>query len=612
MTNGISSIAELRNAIEAGQIGEINFQTVATTRNTVQPAWMDLFSSSGVKTTPLDLSASAGVATQLTSSTTGALPLNEGNVSPKKRYLLDVQVNNSGATTVPLTGYLCDLLLYYNISLNSATSLNNTATLPRYTDGVGVQAIVTQAGNSLRPFENQTGPTSLSITYTDSANNSTSSSLYSNAMIAPTTTTVTVQTLPAGIAITPDNSKVLVCNNTTGSVSVITVSNNSVTNITGLSFPCGIAVMPDGSHAYFVNRGGNQVKAIDLSNNTISATISSVGTNPIGIAINPAGTLVYAVGGSSKNLYEITISSNTITHTIDLTNGGANTVDGPSAVAVNPAGTFAYVTNTTNTDQAYYKVNLSTYAVTRVAVASFKENSLAINPAGTKMYISGSANGTIKVIDLSTDTVTATISVANASSGTQIQVNSLAINSTGSYMYATSDSGFCVIDLATNTVVSTYTYATTSVSGAGSVCIDSTGTFIYFSNGGSGATNVVYAAASNPNELFTAQTGTDAYGSAASTGSGGPFLPMGSSGQGIKHIDSYTITNSQSANATAILVKPLMAFSVANFNTPSEKDMFFQYLSAPQIQDGACLGLIVGGVSNVGQVYNVRIRYVWV
>lgn len=39
---------------------------------------------------------------------------------------------------------LCDFLLYYpaNVVTGTPTTLNNTATLPRYTDGVGVQCIV--------------------------------------------------------------------------------------------------------------------------------------------------------------------------------------------------------------------------------------------------------------------------------------------------------------------------------------------------------------------------------------------------------------------------------------------------------------------------------------
>ena len=82
----------------------------------------------------------AGTATQLTSATQGALPLNAA-VSPSTRHILNMQVlSNANLGTI----ILVDLLLYYPglVVTGTPTTITNSATLPRYTDGVGVMGMM--------------------------------------------------------------------------------------------------------------------------------------------------------------------------------------------------------------------------------------------------------------------------------------------------------------------------------------------------------------------------------------------------------------------------------------------------------------------------------------
>jgi len=71
---------------------------------------------------------------------------------------------SNSATGLPLPLILCDYLLYYpsvDDSISDTQILDNTVTLPRYTDGKGVQVIaVTVAG--------RTGGQSFYFTYTNS------------------------------------------------------------------------------------------------------------------------------------------------------------------------------------------------------------------------------------------------------------------------------------------------------------------------------------------------------------------------------------------------------------------------------------------------------------
>jgi len=93
---------------------------------------------------------------------------------------------------------------------------------------------------------------------------------------------------PAGVAITPDGSRLYVANSGTNTVSVINTSDNTVIKtITVGSNPKGVAITPDGARGYVTNFGSNTVSVIDTATNAVVATIA-VGTNPcceMGIAI---------------------------------------------------------------------------------------------------------------------------------------------------------------------------------------------------------------------------------------------------------------------------------------------------------------------------------------
>lgn len=63
-------------------------------------------------------------------------------VSPSSKYLYNLTVATSSATGTPLTLLLCDYLLYYPFVDQGTTDLQtmtNSTSLPRYTDGKGVQ-----------------------------------------------------------------------------------------------------------------------------------------------------------------------------------------------------------------------------------------------------------------------------------------------------------------------------------------------------------------------------------------------------------------------------------------------------------------------------------------
>ena len=99
-------------------------------------------------------------------SATGG-PIKEGNVGGGTGYkhILSAAAQTAAATTAPCVLMLVDLLGFYPITSVTTTgnqALNNTVTLPRYTDGAGVQAFVTPSTVM------GAGTPNIQLTYTDS------------------------------------------------------------------------------------------------------------------------------------------------------------------------------------------------------------------------------------------------------------------------------------------------------------------------------------------------------------------------------------------------------------------------------------------------------------
>ena len=82
------------------------------------------------------------------------------------KHLLNAAAQTAAATTAPCVLMLVDLLGFYpitTVTTTGAQTLNNTVTLPRYTDGAGVQAFLTPSTVMGAATPN------LSINYTNSA-----------------------------------------------------------------------------------------------------------------------------------------------------------------------------------------------------------------------------------------------------------------------------------------------------------------------------------------------------------------------------------------------------------------------------------------------------------
>lgn len=124
--------------------------------------WFDLSMSPGMPVPKYWFDAPPAVAKAVAQSTDGGI-FHGANVSPYKKYARIMTSLANAATALPMPIILCDYLLYYpsiDDSVTDPQTLDNSVTLPRYTDGAGVQVIAVSVAG-------RTGGQSFSFSYTN-------------------------------------------------------------------------------------------------------------------------------------------------------------------------------------------------------------------------------------------------------------------------------------------------------------------------------------------------------------------------------------------------------------------------------------------------------------
>lgn len=158
-------IQNLEQLVQAEIDGKENRYTWRKTPSQVTTAglWFDLSMSPGRPVPKYWFDAPPMVAKTVGYASDGGLE-HGGGVSPSEKYLRLTTGIATAATALPLTMILCDYLLYYpsvDDSVLDEQIMDNTVTLPRYTDGEGVQVIAISVAG-------RTGGARFYFTYTNS------------------------------------------------------------------------------------------------------------------------------------------------------------------------------------------------------------------------------------------------------------------------------------------------------------------------------------------------------------------------------------------------------------------------------------------------------------
>lgn len=159
---GFNSVRQLVDA-EVND-GSFKFSTFrkAPVQTTTQGLWFDLSMSPG-NPPPQYYAASPTVAVQMKYSTDGGLFHGPATVD-RSKHLRELCLTSNSATGLPCPFILCDYLMFYPFIDEGSTDeqpLTNSVTLPRYTDGKGVQVMAVSVAG-------RTGGQTFRFTYTNS------------------------------------------------------------------------------------------------------------------------------------------------------------------------------------------------------------------------------------------------------------------------------------------------------------------------------------------------------------------------------------------------------------------------------------------------------------
>lgn len=160
--SGFTGFKEYVDATDAGNTWTSTWRKSPSQITTVG-VWFDLSMSPG-SPVPQYYAASPLAAVPMAYSDQQGM-MHGRNVSPKTKHLSSMTVMAVVATGLPMPMMVCDYLLFYPFIDEGTTdpqTLDNTASLPRYADGVGVQMMAISVAG-------RTGGQSFQVSYTNSA-----------------------------------------------------------------------------------------------------------------------------------------------------------------------------------------------------------------------------------------------------------------------------------------------------------------------------------------------------------------------------------------------------------------------------------------------------------
>src|ERR1022692_689149 len=225
---------------------------------------------------------------------------------------------------------------------------------------------------------------------------------------------VTVGSGPIAVKVTPDRQFAWVTNGVSSSISIINLSSKTVVGTIPLppyngdpATPGSIAFTPDGSVAYVTNHDANPgsvIFVIDVPNRKLLTTIPT-DAFPASVAVTPDGSTVWVPNRGDSTITIIDTLTNTVTARI--------AADYPTGVAFNPTGTRAYVAEAElGSANGYLRVFdvSSTATIARIPVGNLP-HVVKVTPSGHDVFVTNLGSNSISQINPNTNTVIRTIPV---------------------------------------------------------------------------------------------------------------------------------------------------------------------------------------------------------
>ncbi|MBP1821149.1 beta-propeller fold lactonase family protein [Mycobacterium sp. OAE908] len=311
---------------------------------------------------------------------------------------------------------------------------NTTATVPVYVSPLQLGSLgATSVGDqptSVAIYENPTDPTKNRMYVTNqyaktvSVIDATPGSGTYNQVVG----TIKLASTPSDIVINSTGTRAYVTMKGSASVAVINTVTNKVidvnpgtTTVDSIkvgSTPAGIAISPDDSRVYVTNGGGSTVSVIDTALNKEISRIT-VGSQPSGITVSPDGKKLYVTLRYSDSLAVVDLANNNAKTTVQVG-------DSPRDVALNPTWTRAYVTNYDGTVSVVNTTTNKVIATITTGGPKYQSAGVAVSATDGLAYVVN-GNDSLSLIDTKTNTLVRTIVYESGTAG----AHAIALSATG-------------------------------------------------------------------------------------------------------------------------------------------------------------------------------------
>ena len=372
---------------------------------------------------------------------------------------------------------------------------------------------------------------------------------------ATVTTTAITGSGPKALAVNPATNQTYVANVGSGTVTVINGATNTTSTIAVGNQPDAVAINTVTNQIYVANYADGTVTIIDGTGNNSPSTIT-VGTHPTVIAVNPQTNKAYVVNSGSGTV--TVINGNQSNAATAITVGLS-----PFAAAVNPVTNKIYVTNqgTTPSNGSVSVIDGSSDTVVATVTDPAANNpySVAVNAATNKVYVTNLNSNTVTVIDpvnsnavtsitvgqtpwaVAVNEITNQVYVANYGAGTVTVIN------------ANNSNGTTPVTVGTNPIA---------------VAVNSITNQIFVANLGSQNFTVIDGASNNPTNVAA---GSSPVAVAVNPVTDKIYVANNGSGN-VSVVDGATNTTSTtgtSAEPVAVAVNPVTnTIYTANYTSP--------------------------------------------
>ncbi len=192
---------------------------------------------------------------------------------------------------------------------------------------------------------------------------------------------------PAGLAMHPSNTYVLIAHYDTGKFTKLPVSTTTVPgtydtySLTTGAKPLAVAIHPTNNTAYFASRGtSNLLLKVDLSTNSVVGTYSFGTVVPSAMTLSPDGSVAWVASKNAGSVARIDTSSMT-----EVSPGIS--IPSPLSLAISPDGRHVVVTSALQATTTY-TISVATLAVTASNHGGNKRPlAVSIDPSSQFAYI---------------------------------------------------------------------------------------------------------------------------------------------------------------------------------------------------------------------------------